>query len=219
MLERVGTYLAHQNFCDGEDLAVGKPASASSTHEDHTAGEAVDGLLTEKTCFWSAPDDGHWWVVDLGADFNLVKIRITNTFEWVLAKSWGGVFIDPFSVTLLDSRGEQVASRRFTDTKTFYIWEDIHVRARYVRLDSLDYAGARYFVVCGVEVFGGSSKHPVWPDLTHLNMVRSKRGQSCKEACHAEGKVCEHAHFRALNTPSVLREMFNCSSVKSLATK
>jgi len=25
MMERVGTYIAHQNFCDGEDLARGRP--------------------------------------------------------------------------------------------------------------------------------------------------------------------------------------------------
>ena len=143
MLERVGTYLIYQDFCDGEDLAVGKTASASSSHEDHTANEAIDGLLTEKTCFWSAPGDSHWWVVDLGGDFNVVKIRITNTFEWVLAKGWGVVFMDPFSVTLLDSSGTQVASRKFTDSRTFYTWEDIHVRARFVRLDSLEYAAAR----------------------------------------------------------------------------
>ena len=83
------------------------------------------------------------WVVDLGGDFNIVKIRITNTFEWVLAKSWGVVFMDPYSVTLLDSGGTQVASRRFTDARTFYLWEDVYVRARYVRLDSLEYDGPR----------------------------------------------------------------------------
>ena len=79
MLERVGTYIAHQNFCDGEDLAQGRPATASSVFEDHTASEAVDGVLTEQTCFWSAPDHTHWWMVDLGRDVNIVKIRVTNT--------------------------------------------------------------------------------------------------------------------------------------------
>ena len=84
MLERVGTYLSHQNFCDGVDLALGKPAKASSAYEHHTPGEAVDGSPDEETCFWSAPDDSHWWSVDLGADLNIVKIRITNTVrEWV----------------------------------------------------------------------------------------------------------------------------------------
>ena len=143
MLERVGTYLAYHDFCDGEDLAVGKAASASSSYEDHSANEAIDGLLTEKSCFWSAPDVSHWWTVDLGADFNIVKIRITNTFEWVLAKSWGVVFINPFSVALLDSSGVQVASQSFSDSRTFYIWDNVHARARYVRLDSLEYTAER----------------------------------------------------------------------------
>ena len=144
MLERVGTYLAYHNFCDGEDLAVGKAAPASSSFESHAASEASDGLLAENSCFWSAPDVSHWWVVDLGADFNIVKIRITNTFEWVLAKSWGVVFINPFSVTLLDTSGAQVASQTFSDSRTFYTWEAIQVRARYVRLDSLEYAAERW---------------------------------------------------------------------------
>ena len=140
-----------------------------------------------------------------------------STFEWVLAKGWGVVFLDPFSVTLLDSGGGQVASHRFTDSRTFYNWENIHVRARYVRLDSLEYEGARYFVVCGVEVFGGSSEHPVWPDLTHMHMLSSKKGQSCKEKCLSVGMVCEPAHFRALNKASVLGQVFNCSHHKNIS--
>lgn len=79
MLERVGAYLSHQNFCDGTDLALGRQATASSSFKEHTPGEAVDGILTKETCYWSAPDDSHWWMVDLGEDFSLHKIRITNT--------------------------------------------------------------------------------------------------------------------------------------------
>ena len=30
MLERIGTFLRHQNFCDGEDLASGKPGEPLS---------------------------------------------------------------------------------------------------------------------------------------------------------------------------------------------
>lgn len=54
--------------------------------------------------------------------------------------------MDPFSVTLLDSGGTQVASHRFTDSRTFYLWEDVYVRARYIRLDSLEYDGPRLVV-------------------------------------------------------------------------
>ncbi len=71
-------YLSHQNFCDGEDLAVGRPASASSVFQAHTPEEAVDGLPNEESCFWSAPGNSHWWSVDLGDDLTVVKIRITN---------------------------------------------------------------------------------------------------------------------------------------------
>ena len=42
-------------------------------------GEAVDGIFTKDTCYWSAPDNSHWWMVDLGQDFSLYKIRITNS--------------------------------------------------------------------------------------------------------------------------------------------
>ena len=57
-------------------------SSLSSSHAEHDPGEAVDGLLTEETCFWSAPDDSHWWMVDLAADLAISKIRITNTVSW-----------------------------------------------------------------------------------------------------------------------------------------
>ena len=84
-MDRVGTYISHQDLCDGPDLARGRPATASSVlHNDdhtpsHTPGEAVDGLLTRETCFWSDSGSSHWWSVDLGQDVSLRKIRITNT--------------------------------------------------------------------------------------------------------------------------------------------
>ncbi len=83
MLERVGAYLSHQNFCDGTDLALGRHATASSAYEEHTPGEAVDGLPTKDSCYWSAPDDSHWWMVDLGDDFSIHKIRITNSVRFL----------------------------------------------------------------------------------------------------------------------------------------
>jgi hypothetical protein len=211
MMERVGTFIRHQNFCDGEDLARRRPATSSSVHEAHRPGEAVDGDLTEQTCFWSAPEESHWWSVDLGADLLVTKIRITNTFEWVLAKVWGDVFLNPFAVTLIDSYGNQVASKTFRDSRTFYLWEDINQRARLVRLDSLEYEGPRYFVLCAVEVFGGDSNHPTWPDLTLLKPVKSKPGQSCKDTCLQNKMLCEPAHFKALNTFKVLRSYFHCN--------
>lgn len=211
MMERVGTYLRHQNFCDGQDLARGKPATSSSLFHTHSAGEAVDGVLTERSCFWSAPDESHWWSVDLGTDHLITKIRITNTFEWILAKAWGNVFLNPFIVTLIDSYGNQVASKSFRDSRTFYLWEDVNARARIVRLDSLEYEGPRYFVLCAVEVFGGDSRHPTWPDLTLMKVVKSKPGNSCKDTCLQNKMLCEPAYFKALNNLKVLKSYFQCN--------
>lgn len=140
-------------------------------------------------------------------------------FEWLLAKSWDQVYLDPFTVTLTNSRGDHVASRTFTDRRTFYLWEDINARARFVRLDSLEYEGPRYFVLCGMEVFGSSSQHSIWPDLTTLWVQKSKVGSSCVEVCASKGMVCEPAHFQMLNKPGVLRQQFNCSAIESVRTK
>ena len=59
-------------------------------------------------------------------------------------KEWQ-TFIDPFIVSLLDTNGQQVASRRFRDGRPFYVWRDVDRVARFVRIDSLDYKG----VICG----------------------------------------------------------------------
>ena len=61
-----------------------------------------------------------------------------------MAKTWGAVFLDPFVVTLLNSDGDQVLSRQFTDSRTFYVWDDIHVRARHVRIDSLEHGDGEW---------------------------------------------------------------------------
>ena len=54
------------------------PARSSSNHGDHSAGEAVDGLVTRESCWWSRPSVNSWWSVDLGGDTFIRKIRIYN---------------------------------------------------------------------------------------------------------------------------------------------
>ncbi len=104
MLERVGTYLSHQNFCDGVDLAVGQQAAASSVFQSHSPEEAVDGLPNEESCFWSAPGIGHWWSLDLGDELTIVKIRITNMVctESTLIKEPASVWTPSFIMPSFD---------------------------------------------------------------------------------------------------------------------
>lgn len=67
-----------------------------------------------------------------------------------------------------------------------------------------------------MEVFGGSSQHPLWPDLTLLHMLTGKRGVACKDACMSEGLVCEPAYFKAINNHSVMREQLNCTTTDTV---
>eukprot|EP00731_Ephydatia_muelleri_P010076 Em0005g662a len=129
--------------------------------------------------------------------------------DWGIVRDWQ-TFIDPFSVTLLDTGGQQVVSRQFSDARPFYVWHNVEHRARFVRLDSLDYKVARYFVLCSVEVYGEDSRVVPWPDLTLLQTVVSKTGQSCKEACMDHTMVCEPSYWHAINTHPVLKTHFTC---------
>jgi len=135
-------------------------------------------------------------------------------------RSWGSSnFLDPFVITLSDSSGNVVTSKTFQDTRTFYVWEDVNGRAQFVRIDSLHYKQQRYFVLCGVEVYGSASERAPWPPLPLLSLKVSRPGQSCKNLCREAGLVCEHAHFRHLNTLSIVRKVFRCSSAEVISLK
>lgn len=54
-------------------------ATASSHFNDHSAQQAVDGVVTSETCYWSESSVSSWWELDLGVDVAISKIRITNT--------------------------------------------------------------------------------------------------------------------------------------------
>ncbi len=138
----------------------------------------------------------------------------------MLAKSWGDyALLNPFVVTLTDSEGSKVASKTFQDGRTFYVWEDVYRRARHVRLDSLQYDSPKYFVLCNVEVYDGSSERAPWPSLSLLSVKISKPGQSCKRVCADAQMVCEHAHFRFLNSRKALKNAFKCSSSRAISQK
>lgn len=65
------------------DIAVGKPATQSSTFETNVADHAVDGDrgtdLIENTCSHTdIKDFNPWWRVDLQAVYYIIKVRILN---------------------------------------------------------------------------------------------------------------------------------------------
>uniref|UniRef100_A0A1A8KUK5 alpha-1,6-mannosyl-glycoprotein 6-beta-N-acetylglucosaminyltransferase n=1 Tax=Nothobranchius kuhntae TaxID=321403 RepID=A0A1A8KUK5_NOTKU len=55
-----------------------------------------------------------------------------------------------------------------------------------------------------------------WPPLSSLRLLVSQEGQSCVEACHSAGFICEPAHFRFINNKEALRGLeVQCEVVDS----
>ncbi|XP_065898668.1 alpha-1,6-mannosylglycoprotein 6-beta-N-acetylglucosaminyltransferase B-like isoform X2 [Dysidea avara] len=217
MLERIGFYVLYQDFCGGENLAINKKATASSHFGVHSAQQAIDGVSTSETCYWSESSVSSWWELDLGVDIAIDKIRITHTFEWIVAKSWN-TFIVPFEVSLLNSLGKTVNSKVFTSESLFYLWEGVHSRARYIRIDTLQYRTPRHLVLCNVEVFGiNDTQSVMWPHPSLLNIRNGNSGQSCVEACADHQMVCEPGYFPLLNNAKALFNSCNCSDFKKIS--
>lgn len=72
-----------------ENLALGRPASASSN--PGLAANATDGDTKDPAVTWAPdpPDAGQWWQVDLGASHEIARVAIYpyagNTFDWYSA--------------------------------------------------------------------------------------------------------------------------------------
>ncbi|XP_035696406.1 uncharacterized protein LOC118429888 isoform X1 [Branchiostoma floridae] len=90
--EITGTFFTKQNgwvesaevsvSCTVENVALGKPASQSSTNGANTAGLAVDGekgtSVPGNQCTLTNPEDGPWWQVDLGRNYPIGRVRVLN---------------------------------------------------------------------------------------------------------------------------------------------
>jgi hypothetical protein len=132
----------------GQSKAVGRPATASSTHVDGFApGLATDGKATTR---WSSEySDGQWWQVDLGRTrlVDAVRLRWEHAYASryrILTSTDGQNFQAAAEVTL----GAAVAK-----TTTFSLRD-----ARYVRVQALERA-TQY----GVSLWEGEVYGP--PDL------------------------------------------------------
>ncbi|XP_035696652.1 uncharacterized protein LOC118430053 [Branchiostoma floridae] len=68
--------------CTAENVALGKPASQSSTDGSHVAASAVDGdkgtSVPGNQCTLTNPEDGPWWQVDLEKDWPVGSVRVLN---------------------------------------------------------------------------------------------------------------------------------------------
>ncbi len=111
----------------GENVAQGKPASADSQQSANPASNAVDNTVDTRWCAANG-NTGHWLLIDLKYDYNLVGTQII----WEFA---GDAYQYKIDVSLDDSTWTTVVNQT-ASTNTSQVRYDTfsQIKARYVRV-------------------------------------------------------------------------------------
>jgi hypothetical protein len=121
---------------DPDNIAYGKPASASSEESGNGAGNGNDGMTGTR---WCATDGntGQWWKVDLGQEYTVTEVKVhfefADSYQYVIE---GSVDNSSWS-TLVDARNATSTAQIRTHSVT-------NVRVRYVRITYTGLASGRW---------------------------------------------------------------------------
>jgi FkbM family methyltransferase len=148
--------LVRQPLPSGENLALNKPATQSSTskwsiHPDPTedARAGNDGRVESKQFFHTRSEYRPWWQVDLGQEYLITRVRLYNRDVYKER-------LNRFSIlSSIDGRTWSVAYSKKDDRVFDQVTVDIpgECLGRYLRV-RLDGVGCLHFQEC--EVFGGA---------------------------------------------------------------
>jgi len=187
-----------------ENLASGRPASASSYHPNHPCEEAADDL--EATCWFAANNDvGAWWQVDFGRPqplkcFIIEFDREAKHYGYAIQKSDDGATWEDLVV--------QAATElpRWGGTRTAV--HDVDARAQFVRIVFTELpqgsgAGMREFVVCDVPA---ESKYydPTYAHRLRWDDVIYEPGE-LRAVAYNKGREIGTAVVRTARDPAAIR--------------
>jgi hypothetical protein len=214
MMERVGQYILHQNFCDLSTISLMKTATSSSGNSV----KAIDGVETFNSCYRSGvSQEKHWWMVELYKIFKIGRIKITLAYHWFWAKNFDPCQSVPFRVTILDSKHSPLLHQDYHDCRLSYEWRNLNVSGMFVKIETLNITSVSELVLCSVEVFPSyRSSRSIWPGLEYLRAVIGNPGQSCVDVCYRNKMICEPSFFEYLNNQSVVMNYFNCLATHEL---
>ena len=216
-MQRFDAYIEKQNFCDIGEVAREGTASASTVLVGHSAQEAVDGRLTDKTCYWSARTgvgQTVWWELDLMGSVDVRRVRVENVFRWRTAKQWNA-WSAPFTVTLMDAQRTTLLTREYMERQLEYNVYDEVERVRFVRISkTISEPKGGYLVLCAVAVLARQPRAPLWPapapPHAPLTTITALSAEPCTEACIRKGLRCEREWFPLINSEQV---RFICNAV------
>lgn len=114
--QRTLTLAEVEVYSDGQNVALKKKATQSSTAHGGNAGKAVDGNKSGTYADGGQThsregEDNPWWQVDLGAEYPIERIEIYNRTDGNL-----GTRLKDYTVRVLDSKGNVVFEKRNNPT-------------------------------------------------------------------------------------------------------
>ncbi|QTD39109.1 discoidin domain-containing protein [Polaribacter batillariae] len=144
----------------GENLALNKPATQSSTYTSAEASRAVDGNIdvkyTNNSVTHTNLDAQAWWEVDLGQLADISHIKIFNRLDCCSDRLTNyHIFVSdvPFTSNTLSDTQNQVGVSDYhkTGQASFPTRNDVNRTGRYVRVQL---EGTNYLTLAEVQVFG-----------------------------------------------------------------
>lgn len=129
-----------------QDWAKLGKATQSSTHKDLDANRAIDGNLD--TYNHTGITNGVSWLkVELPKAVEIQKIEVSNRLGSYSIRNR----LSPFTIEVYNGFGAKVGSKHFTGTRSEYIWNQVELVGKSVRIIQSD---KNYLHVSRVSVFG-----------------------------------------------------------------
>ncbi|XP_019622103.1 PREDICTED: uncharacterized protein LOC109468288 isoform X2 [Branchiostoma belcheri] len=207
--------------CAVENVALGKPASQSSTATDgsNTAGLAVDGekgtSVPDNQCTLTNPEISPWWEVDLGGDWPIETVRVLNRGDCC------GRLLENFEVRIKGREWQSWGSSEMCGVPnhgTLANGQSITVDCgppivgRYVRIQLPERSDTDVLSVCEVEVFPGlgcPAGSIVHGGICYMPVNTPMNYGNARATCQHRGgtlSMPRHRHINAFLTDTAIRE-------------
>jgi len=186
------------------NYAKGKPATASSSQDDHPAGQAIDGAKDSRWCAATA-DSNQWWQVDLGEARTIRYLAIEFERE---EKNYGYEVMVSNDGSTWDTIVAKTSSASPQWGGPTQIFHDVDARGRYLRIQ---FTRVRNNCWASIKEFAAYPERaesdyyaPTYTFRLRWNDVVYQPGE-LKAVAYKDGKQIGEAVMRTANAPAALR--------------
>ena len=123
-------------------------ATQSTTYQNQTANLAID---TKLDTFSQTNVGASWWQVELPSPTEIHMIKVFNRLGTYQIKSR----LVPFRIIVINNNGASVGEKRFDDVLDNYVWDQIYLVGKVVRIELIN---NNYLHMAEVQVWGQFAK-------------------------------------------------------------